>query len=43
MWERMYVIRVIVTSSSSGRSTQTSEQRDSHGKFVVEEELEAGL
>jgi hypothetical protein len=30
-------------TSSSGRSTQTSKQGDSHGKFVVEEELEVGL
>jgi hypothetical protein len=34
-----------VTSSSSGRSTRTSKFSvgDSHGKFVVEEELEVGL
>jgi hypothetical protein len=28
---------------NSGRSTRTNKQVDSHGKFVVEEELKVGL
>jgi hypothetical protein len=28
---------------NSGRSTRTSKHGDSHGKFVVEEELEIGI
>jgi hypothetical protein len=36
-------IKQLQVTNNSGRSTRTSKQGDSHGKFVVEEELEVGL
>jgi hypothetical protein len=38
-----YISKAVKITNNSGRSMRTSKQGESHGKFVVEEELEVGL
>jgi hypothetical protein len=38
-----YISKAVEVTNNNGSSTRTSKKGDSHGKFVVEEELEVGL